>query len=170
MGRLVDIRKADRSDVEILVDIGYRAWERGILSLQRERPGMRETERRRLGHIVVETIERIVVADVDGLPGGWCSRARGRAYIPFLFVAPELQGNGIGTLLLARMETMLELEGAPSVHLETPADNLRAVRFYERQGYRIRAMRPSMNRLDPLVSVRLEKPLRPFQGTISGAG
>ncbi|KKB12788.1 hypothetical protein VE25_05460 [Devosia geojensis] len=161
------IRKAERSDAPILARIGYDAWETGILPLLKERPGMRQTEQRRLAQAVNETLERIIVAEIDGVPVGWCSRARGRAYVPFLFVMPELQSQGIGSILLRRMESMLELEGAERVQLETPADNVRAVRFYERQGYRILALRPDGRAAhEPFMSVHLEKRLEPFDGDI----
>ena len=65
------------------------------------------------------------------------------------------------------METILELQGASKVHLETPADNVRAVRFYERQGYHILALKGEpRSGHDPFASVHLEKQLRPFAGEI----
>ena len=114
-----------------------------------------------------ETLDRIIVAEIDNIAVGWCSRSRGRAYIPFLFVTPEFQNHGVGSLLLRRMESMLELEGEARVHLETPADNVRAVRFYERQGYHILAMKSDgRGASGPLMSVRLEKRLNPFRGPV----
>jgi len=168
MTSAVSIRKAEPDDARRLATIGYLAWETSILPLLTEMPGMRAAEQRRLASAVQETLERIIVAEVDGVAVGWCSRARGRSYIPFLFVAPEFQNHGIGKLLLARMEAMLELEGSDRVHLETPADNVRAVRFYEHQGYRILALRPD-GRPDhqPFMSVRLEKLLHPFMGKVA---
>ena len=53
----------------------------------------------------------------------------GRAYVPFLFVTPLLQNQGVGTALLQRMESLLELEGADRIQLDTLADNVRAVNF-----------------------------------------
>jgi ribosomal-protein-alanine N-acetyltransferase len=163
----ITIRKAETADARRLADIAYRAWESGILPLLTEQPGMREAEQKRLGQAVAETISRIIVAEVDGIAVAWCSRSSRRAYIPFLFVMPELQGHGLGSMLLKRMESMLELEGADRVHLETPADNVRAVRFYERQGYRILALRPDGRAShEPFMSVHLEKRLMPFEGDI----
>ncbi len=163
----VSIRKAHPAEAERLADIGYEAWERGILPLLSELPGMRHSEKRRLGAAVHETLDRIIVAEIDGAAVGWCSRSRGRAYIPFLFVTPEFQNHGIGSMLLRRMESMLELEGEARVHLETPADNVRAVRFYERQGYHILAMKSDgRGASGPLMSVRLEKRLNPFRGPV----
>jgi len=162
------IRKAMPEEADRLGDIAYEAWERGILPLLTEEPGMRTSERRRLSIAVHEMLERILVAEVESVAAGWCSRARGRAYIPFLFVTPEYQSHGIGSALLRRMESMLELEGEGRVLLETPADNVRAVRFYERQGYHILALKPEGRDVPgPLMSVRLEKRLRPFRGPVS---
>ncbi len=83
------IRKALPEEANRLGDIAYEAWERGILPLLNEAPGMRSGEKRRLAVAVHEMLERIIVAEVEGIAVGWCSRARARAYIPFLFVTPE---------------------------------------------------------------------------------
>ena len=163
----ISIRKAETSDARRLADIAYRAWESGIFPLLTEQPGLKQAEQRRLAQAVAETLNRIIVAEVDGIAVAWCSRSVRRAYIPYLFVMPELQGHGLGSMLLRRMESMLELEGAERVQLETPADNVRAVRFYEKQGYRILALRPDGRAAhEPFMSVHLEKRLRPFEGEI----
>jgi [ribosomal protein S18]-alanine N-acetyltransferase len=163
----ISIRKAEPADARRLADIAYRAWESGIFPLLTQRAGLQQAEQRRLTRVVSETLSRIVVAEVDGIVVAWCSRAARRAYIPYLFVMPELQGHGIGSTLLQRMESMLELEGAERVQLETPADNVLAVRFYEKQGYRILALRPDGREAhEPFMSVHLEKRLHPFDGDI----
>ncbi len=127
-----------------------------------------ELRKRRLAIAVHEMLERIIVAETEGIAVGWCSRARARAYLPFLFVTPEYQAQGIGSALLRRMESLLELEGESRVLLETPADNVRTVHFYERQGYHILALKPEGSRdsTGQLVSVRLEKRLSPFRGPV----
>ncbi|MBU1307814.1 MAG: GNAT family N-acetyltransferase [Alphaproteobacteria bacterium] len=163
----VTIRRAETGDVGRLSDIAYRAWESGIFPLLTPRPGMQQYEKARLAQVVVETLNRIIVAQVAGVVVGWCSRSARRAYIPYLFVAPEVQGQGLGSMLLRRMESMLELEGASRVFLETPADNVPAVRFYENQGYHILALRQDGQAShEPFMSVHLEKRLLPFTGDI----
>jgi ribosomal-protein-alanine N-acetyltransferase len=163
----IRIRAAELTDAPQMADIAYRAWENGILPILTNSSGIQEAERRRLYHAVNDGWRHAIVALIDGVVIGWCSRLPRRSYVPFLFVMPEMQGHGIGAQLLARMEAMLELEGADRIHLETPADHVRAVRFYERQGYRILALRPDGRAgHDPFMSVHMEKRLRPFEGDI----
>lgn len=163
----VRIRKAEITDAPKLADIAYRAWEAGILPILTERQDARDTERRRLARAVGEGWRHAIVAEIDEVAVGWCCRHPGRSYIPYLFVMPEIQGHGIGAALLERMEMMLELEGATRIHLETPADHVRAVRFYEKQGYSILALRSVGGRgPDPFASVHMEKRLHPYDGAI----
>lgn len=167
MSTPVIIRKADQREIATLADIGYVAWERDLLPFFKDSDELRRGEERRLRGAVRDNLDRIIVAEADGVAVGWCSRAGRRAYIPFLFVTPLLQNHGIGTMLLRRMESLLELEGAERVHLDTLADNVRAVRFYEHQGYQILAMKPDGRPgHDSFTSVRLEKRLTPYRGPI----
>ena len=117
------------------------AWERDLLPFLNGPAASREAERERLRAAVREGLDRIIVAEVNGVAVGWCQRMRGRAYIPFLFVTPLLQNHGVGSALLRRMESLLELEGADRIQLDTLADNVRAVNFYQHQGYQILALR-----------------------------
>lgn len=162
----INIRKAEISDAPRMAEIAFLAWEGGILPVLTAKPGQREAERRRLSQAVGDGWQQSIVAEMSGIVVGWCSRAKGGSYVAYLFVLPELQGHGIGAKLLDRMEAMLELEGAERIFLETPADHVRAVRFYERQGYKILAMKPDGRGHDPFASVRLEKRLAPYRGDL----
>lgn len=164
---LINIRKAEISDAPRMADIAYAAWDSGIRPLLAERPGYRESERERLSQAAGANWPNAIVATLNGIVVGWCCRSGKRSYIPYLFVMPDMQGHGIGARLLDRMETILELAGASKVHLETPADNVRAVRFYERQGYKILALRgEGRSAHEPFMSVHLEKQLHPYVGAI----
>lgn len=158
----ISIRGATRRDAVEIAAIGYTAWELSLLPVIGDRPGLRQAERRRFGSYAAECFSRIFVADTGEEIVGWVSYARGRPYIPFIFVAPHAQGQGIGSLLLGRAESFLELMGHDRVHLETPADHINAVSFYERRGYKILAMKvQSPSRFEPLQRVRMEKQLNP---------
>jgi [ribosomal protein S18]-alanine N-acetyltransferase len=166
----ISIRKALASEAESLAELAFLAWERDLRPFLSGAQANRPAERQRLRQAVHAHLDRMIVADCDGLPVGWCARQRGQAYIPYLFVTPSLQNQGIGTLLLRRMESLLELEGAERVQLDTLSDNVRAVSFYQHQGYQILAIkRAGGSGRDPETSVRLEKRLAPWRGAISDA-
>ena len=164
----ITIRKAVASEAERLADIALLAWERDLKPFLSGEAASRQNEKRRLGIAVHELLDRTIVAEIDNSPVGWCARARSRAYIPYLFVTPSLQNQGIGTLLLRRMESIIELEGADRVQLDTLSDNVRAVNFYQHQGYRILVLkREGAVGGDPQTSVRLEKRLSPYRGPLT---
>jgi ribosomal-protein-alanine N-acetyltransferase len=161
------IRKAIPVEIETLADIAFVAWERDLLPFFNGPTPSRDAERHRLSAAVRDGLDRIIVAEVNEVCVGWCQRARGRAYIPFLFVTPLLQNQGVGSALLRRMESLLELEGADSIQLDTLADNVRAVNFYQHQGYQILALKSEgAPGRDVHMSVRLEKRLDPWHGPI----
>ena len=56
--------------------------------------------------------------------------------------APAHQGGGIGTKLLTAVEADTRAAGGRQVWLITSNDNLDALRFYQRRGYRIAAVYP----------------------------
>ena len=161
------IRKAIPSEIETLADIAFVAWERDLLPFLHGSAASREAERSRLSAAVRDGLDRVIVAEVNEVSVGWCQRARGRAYIPFLFVTPLLQNQGVGSALLRRMESLLELEGADRIQLDTLADNVRAVNLYQHQGYQILALNTEgLPGRETQMSVRLEKRLDPWHGPI----
>jgi [ribosomal protein S18]-alanine N-acetyltransferase len=161
------IRKAIPGEIETLADIAFVAWERDLLPFLHGPAASRDAERNRLSSAVRDGLDRIIVAEVDEVAVGWCQRARGRAYIPFLFVTPLLQNQGVGSALLRRMESFVELEGADRIQLDTLADNVRAVNFYQHQGYQILALKTEgAPGRETQMSVRLEKRLDPWHGPI----
>ena len=166
MADFVRIRKADQREIEILADIAYVTWEKDLLPFVKDTEALRRSEQHRLRAAVVESLDGIIVAEAEELAVGWCARTRGRPYVSFLFVTPLLQNNGIGSLLLRRMESLLELEGHDRVLLDTFADNVRAVHFYQQHGYQILALKTDGRSRDPLTGVRLEKRLTPYRGPI----
>ena len=161
------IRKAIPGEIETLADIAFVAWERDLLPFLHGPAASREAERDRLSAAVRDGLDRVIVAEVNEVAVGWCQRARGRAYIPFLFVTPLLQNQGVGSALLRRIESIIELEGADRIQLDTLADNVRAVNFYQHQGYQILALKTQgAPGRETQMSVRLEKRLDPWHGPI----
>lgn len=58
-----------------------------------------------------------------------------RGVVQNIYVRPERRGEGIGTALLERAESMLAAAGVDVVTLDAMAENEAARRFYRRHGY-----------------------------------
>jgi ribosomal protein S18 acetylase RimI-like enzyme len=79
----------------------------------------------------------------DQIVGHAAYRVAGeRCELVALVVEPRRQG--IGSLLLERVVQAARLEGAASLWLTTTNDNLDALRFYQRRGFRLVALRPGV--------------------------
>jgi RimJ/RimL family protein N-acetyltransferase len=70
-----------------------------------------------------------------------------------------VRGRGIGTLLLAALARLLRAQGVTILRLTTTNDNLTALRFYQRRGFRIVAIYPGA-----VVAARRLKPTIPALG------
>jgi ribosomal protein S18 acetylase RimI-like enzyme len=92
---------------------------------------------------VLEWINEVVLRDsrvtlavsTEGETGGFASVQNG--VLEHLYVAPHLQGQGLGTLLLAAARK----ENPEGLRLHVFQRNLSARRFYERRGFRLVELR-----------------------------
>jgi len=76
---------------------------------------------------------RRIVAEAGGTIVGFVEFQHARGHVKYLFVHPDLQGNGIGAALLDAAEAAI----AGPVSLTALAANQRGLRWYLRRGYRI---------------------------------
>ncbi len=53
-----------------------------------------------------------------------------------------VEGQGLGSALLERMESLLQDRGVDRVVLTTTNDNIRALAFYQKRGFRFMGLRP----------------------------
>ena len=60
-----------------------------------------------------------------------------RAWVYYLAVSPEHQGQGLGRLMMAAAEDWLRARKAPRLNLMVRADNEAARGFYDALGYKI---------------------------------
>lgn len=68
-------------------------------------------------------------------------------------------GQGVGSALLAALITALRRDGVPSLRVTTTNDNLTALRFYQRRGFTLQALRPGA-----VNAARAHKPEIPLIG------
>ncbi len=59
-----------------------------------------------------------------------------RGWINYLAVAPDLQREGLGRLMMSRAEKRLREQGCPKINLQVRTSNRDVMAFYERLGYK----------------------------------
>jgi len=91
-----------------------------------------------LGDPAIAATFPIVVAEVDGLIAGVANagltQTSGLSILWMLYVLPSHQNMGIGKELMEN--TLSRLPDAANTKLQVLPDNHRAIRFYERNGFR----------------------------------
>jgi GNAT superfamily N-acetyltransferase len=95
----------------------------------------------------------VFVAELDGVIAGFIHvhsledyyRRRKHGHVADLVVAPEQEGKGIATALIARAEEWSRAQGYDWMTLGVFEQNVRAERLYQKLGYRrdvIRLLKP----------------------------
>src|SRR5215470_10932837 len=129
-GQLMNVRRADATDEEALTSIRRSA----ILALAV--PGMsREQAEQWATRAAADRIARAirdhdVWVAVDGVAIGWVEVDRDR--VAALYVSPSCSRRGVGSVLLARVETSIRSSGYTTTRLESSPN---ALDFYFRRGY-----------------------------------
>ncbi len=90
---------------------------------------------------------------------GACNIAITGVYLEILALQACHKYAGIGTALLKEVETIGRTQGIREIHLITSNDNLNAIRFYQRRGFRFLTLYP--NAID---EARKKKPTIPRIG------
>ncbi|MGW0788031.1 GNAT family N-acetyltransferase [Streptomyces sp. NPDC002911] len=135
-------RDATEDDVPVLVrlvEAAYRGdssragWttEAEILQGQRtDADGVRE--------VLAAPSGRVLVAERDGEPVACCQlERRGEAaYFGMFAVLPELQGAGLGKVIIAEAERTARSWGASEMHMTVISVREELIAWYERRGYR----------------------------------
>ncbi|MEV3928967.1 MULTISPECIES: GNAT family N-acetyltransferase [unclassified Streptomyces] len=136
-------RDATEDDVPVLVrlvesayrgDASRAGWttEADILQGQRtDADGVRE--------VLATPSGRVLVAEQDGVPVACCQlERRGEAaYFGMFAVTPELQGAGLGKVIIAEAErTAREDWGVSEMHMTVISVRGELIAWYERRGYR----------------------------------
>ena len=79
--------------------------------------------------LVAEVDRQIVGAVMAGYEGH-------RGWINYLAVEPARQRGGLGRALMTEAEQRLRAAGCPKINLQVRTDNVAAIAFYERIGFR----------------------------------
>jgi len=151
---------------DILLHLLYEAFEQ-----QKERidppSSVYELDEERLRSKALE--EHVFLAKENGLLVG-CVFARdtGRTiYLGKLAVCPELQGKGIGRLLVARVEDLARRLGRSVIELETRIELIENHQTFEAYGFR-KVSESAHHGYDRPTSISMEKRLDAYQGGETG--
>ena len=136
-------RPAETGDIPLLRDLASEIWRASYAGLLA--PGQIEYM---LGwmyaaqKIAQELADGVLweVAILDAVPAGYLalsSQPDGVAELHKLYLLPELQGQGHGQAMLAQACALATERGAHSLRLRVNKGNTRALRAYERAGFRI---------------------------------
>ncbi len=142
----VAVRRATTSDAPEVAEVHVASWRRGYRGLlpadylARLRASDRVEEWQRMLQLDDDAF-RVFVAERDGRIVGLGATAPSVdaervGEIAQLYVHPEVWGSGVADQLLHQLEGDLRTRGCGAALLEVAASNVRAIRFYERHGWR----------------------------------
>lgn len=100
-----------------------------------------------------------IIANVDGKPAGLVTYFFHQESCEVVSLDSLIEHQGIGRLLLAAAAEMARKRGCQRLFLVTTNDNLAALRFYQKQGLRLSALRAGA-----VDQARLLKPSIPLLG------
>ena len=132
----IHIRPARMVELDRLAAIGLAAWERGIAPLVPTQVWDRVRAANPFRPFLRARGPSIFVADLNEEPAGIAARDGAGDYISDLWVAPGREGRGVGSALLAALETAIAQAGHGTARLEVLTANARAMALYRRRGYR----------------------------------
>ncbi|MCU0664655.1 MAG: GNAT family N-acetyltransferase [Myxococcota bacterium] len=98
-------------------------------------------------------VQGIVALDEAGAIVGLLTVYAEQAQAEIVSLDSFVESQGVGTALLEKAETALAVLGIDKVRLVTTNDNLRALRFFLRHGYRLLSVH-----LDAVAKMRMIKP------------
>ncbi len=117
------------ADLPDLTDLWVAAWRATGMPVDFE--ARREWFIAHLEKLASSGADIVVARDGDGALAGFVTMDRESGHLDQLCVAPARQGEGVARVLLGEAKAR-----APGcVRLEVNADNLRACRFYQREGF-----------------------------------
>ncbi|MFC5721562.1 GNAT family N-acetyltransferase [Streptomyces gamaensis] len=131
---------ADVPELVALVESAYRGdASRAGWTTEADLLDGRRTDPEGVGAVVTAEGSRMLVAERDGAIVACCQlEHRGEhAYFGMFAVRPELQGAGLGKVIIAEAERYVRAEwGAREMHMTVIRQRDELIAWYERRGYR----------------------------------
>ncbi|MBP1860937.1 GNAT family N-acetyltransferase [Rhizobium herbae] len=136
---MIVTRHARQEDVSALVDIGLQAWERAVSGLV-DAQGMRRVAELSFLSFLRSSWFSVSVIESGGTVVGWAAREDRDGNISDLWIEPAAQRSGLGSALLAELESRILAEGFGAAVIKTHAQNTQAIGFFRKHGYSISSL------------------------------
>lgn len=85
-----------------------------------------------------------IVAEFDGKPVGFVMHVREGDRCEIVALYTSVEKHGIGTKLIGKVKESVKKDGCAAVWLMTTNDNAQALRFYQKRGFVITAIRTNV--------------------------
>ncbi len=99
------------------------------------------------------------IGELNGKPVGFVSYTQGGGSREIVALYCAIENQGIGTALIERVKEAAKTDGCTSVWVMTTNDNTQALRFYQKRGFVIKAIRTNV-----MEEQRKVKPTIPLLG------
>jgi putative acetyltransferase len=150
----IKIRRATVSDAIAIAELHHAAVHQcgisfypvEILDLWSPKPDERRIQRMR--DSVVSPDEIVIVAEIDGVLGGFGTIVPAQEELRALYVRPDVAGRGLGSAMLSHLESLARDQGNENLNLKA---SLNAVDFYRKRGFAV--VRSGSHRIAPDVEM-----------------
>jgi GNAT superfamily N-acetyltransferase len=136
----MNVRMADNGDRVVAVALLVREWGDPIVVRSQVYP--------------IDTCDIFIAGEFEGIAA---VSVRDKPIAELVAITAFVRYRGIGSALLRSI--VARLEGFELLRLTTTNDNVDALRFYQRRGFQLQALRP-----DAVAATRLHKPSIAFVG------
>ncbi|HKL22123.1 MAG TPA: GNAT family N-acetyltransferase [Tichowtungia sp.] len=134
----VDVRTATIDDLGAIFHLGEK-----VFTSQEVSNLYRTWDEYEVTHLFNSESEHVLVAEFDGTVVGFAmgtviQKARSAwnyGHLLWLGVDPDCARRGVGSILFDRFRERMEAEGVRMLMIDTQADNLAAIGFFERKGF-----------------------------------
>ena len=145
MNATVAVRRGTPQDRAFALDLGRRVSATSVSGLRSALPGLVETAFERLAEYVWTRDHTLLIAEDGARPVGFALLVydlpdevtlEEQAFLAYMAVEPPLWRNGIGSALMAAIETLAHERNLGYVSLMVTEDNAAARELYAQVGFR----------------------------------
>jgi ribosomal protein S18 acetylase RimI-like enzyme len=130
---VMDVRRPEKGEIDHLAQLWYDGWQDAhakVVPAELKRLRTLQNFRERMRDLLPDT--RVI--GPDGAPLGFCAIKADELYQ--LYVSSAARGTNVAADLMGDGEMRLREQGVKTAWLSVAIGNERAIRFYEKQGWR----------------------------------